>query len=373
MSDDRNAMNGPHRRCLSAVLVLLTAMILVAGLWPFRFHPPNLVHQQQDVGLVFGKNGIAYARDINWAAPGSSGFTLELWVRPAATAKQFATIACIVGSTDCSDFQIAQWESDVLLWPMLRETNGAPVRKKSGASVLAPGRWTYVVVSSGSGGTRFYINGALQQQYPERLAIENSHGMVVLGNNASGVEPWQGAVSGLAIYARPMTGNEARQRFEAWNRNDVPPAPVDSTAWFDFVSTHPTPTSPQMLVPSSFVPPHRTVLKWDPKFDHGGISDIVLNFVGFIPFGFLVFSLISERKSVTSAMVLSIAAGVAVSAAIELTQVYMPGRDSSAVDLLFNSVGTAAGAVMGWLFVRSAFYTRFVAICGEQKIGNSSE
>jgi len=48
-----------------------------------------------------------------------------------------------------------------------------------------------------------------------------------------------------------------------------------------------------------------------------------------------------------SCLLLAVVVGFGLSLAIELTQVWLPGRDSSLSDLIANTVGTAIGGVLG--------------------------
>lgn len=74
-----------------------------------------------------------------------------------------------------------------------------------------------------------------------------------------------------------------------------------------------------------------------------GVADAILNVMLFVPLGVaLLWSGWSTRRAVL--------AGVALSASIELVQLLIPGRDTSAGDLLFNSLGILVGvlAVRFW-------------------------
>ena len=70
--------------------------------------------------------------------------------------------------------------------------------------------------------------------------------------------------------------------------------------------------------------------------------------IGFIPFGFffcaLLLKLTCMGRLSTSAVVFIL--GVVLSVAIEVSQAYLPTRDSSSTDVAMNSLGTILGIVM---------------------------
>ena len=85
-------------------------------------------------------------------------------------------------------------------------------------------------------------------------------------------------------------------------------------------------------------------------------KDFLLNFVGFIPLGYLVFPLIkyniSRSKTIMFVVVAAIV-GFSASLVIETLQYFwVPGRYSSAYDLASNTLGVTTGAVC-YLFLRS--------------------
>lgn len=76
------------------------------------------------------------------------------------------------------------------------------------------------------------------------------------------------------------------------------------------------------------------------------VSDIVQNILLFIPFGFLgYFSLIHKRSKANKIGI--VAAGAALSATVECLQMFSPLRYPALSDVVFNTLGTAAGLVAG--------------------------
>jgi glycopeptide antibiotics resistance protein len=76
-------------------------------------------------------------------------------------------------------------------------------------------------------------------------------------------------------------------------------------------------------------------------------EDIFMNLIGFIPFGFLTFTLLkSKPKSQRGASIFVIVLGFLISILIETIQVYLPSRDSQAMDVLANTFGTYLGIIL---------------------------
>lgn len=89
----------------------------------------------------------------------------------------------------------------------------------------------------------------------------------------------------------------------------------------------------------------------------GTVFDVLINFGGFVPFGYLLFcvSRIHNQRRKTSwiIFVLTICAGITLSLVIEFAQAYIPSRNSSLYDLLLNSFGVILGAYVGLSIHRS--------------------
>lgn len=89
---------------------------------------------------------------------------------------------------------------------------------------------------------------------------------------------------------------------------------------------------------------------WPPEWDNFALYDASANIAVYIPLGAIGFLWWARRLPALRAAVAALLPAVALSVAMELLQVYVPGRTSSLVDVLANAVGASAGilAAIGW-------------------------
>jgi hypothetical protein len=97
-----------------------------------------------------------------------------------------------------------------------------------------------------------------------------------------------------------------------------------------------------------------------------GVFDIVVNILGYVPYGLLCVAVLYPRIKGPPALVLAVASGAAVSILLESAQNYLPTRYASNVDVLSNVLGAAAGAALGlrlapWLLEHGPFKRARVA------------
>jgi VanZ family protein len=95
---------------------------------------------------------------------------------------------------------------------------------------------------------------------------------------------------------------------------------------------------------------------WGGSLDRRGISDIIVNIALYIPLGFSAH--LAMGKSVFRRyrvpLVAPVLLGGLLSASIEMTQLFVPGRNCSALDLLDNVIGSTLGVFAGVMFERIA-------------------
>ena len=80
--------------------------------------------------------------------------------------------------------------------------------------------------------------------------------------------------------------------------------------------------------------------------DHLSRSDLITNFLGYIPLGFLLCSVLSDRFRRFVLIALTVIIGTSLSFCMEYCQLYLPDRTSSLFDLLFNIFGVLSGGFL---------------------------
>jgi VanZ family protein len=76
--------------------------------------------------------------------------------------------------------------------------------------------------------------------------------------------------------------------------------------------------------------------------------DIAINFFAYVPFGFFV-ALTRRQTSAATRFVIATATAALLSFSVETTQMFLPSRDASTVDLMSNTAGGALGAIVAIL------------------------
>jgi len=86
------------------------------------------------------------------------------------------------------------------------------------------------------------------------------------------------------------------------------------------------------------------------------IVPIIINILLFVPFGFLLFiALYTIERPTVQTYVLTLFAGLTFSCAIEAWQYFLPDRVADINDIIWNSVGVLAGAVLAHFRMRLRF------------------
>jgi len=86
------------------------------------------------------------------------------------------------------------------------------------------------------------------------------------------------------------------------------------------------------------------------------IVPIIINILLFVPFGFLLFiALYTIERPTVQTYVLTFFAGLTFSCAIEAWQYFLPDRVADINDIIWNSVGVLAGAVLAHFRMRLRF------------------
>jgi hypothetical protein len=113
-----------------------------------------------------------------------------------------------------------------------------------------------------------------------------------------------------------------------------------------------------LVIPEVFEPVQRRILasfRQGFRWNFSYAQDIIINVIGFIPFGFffsaLLFKTTRQRRLSTCFAVVIL--GIGISLAIELSQAYLPTRDSSLTDAVMNAIGTILGVFIYQIHIKT--------------------
>jgi hypothetical protein len=363
-------MNHRQARVLCFVFA---GVFLIAAWWPFTPFPRNQVSWLAGRhGLVFGRPGVAYdpeplpAPVADSSGGDAPGFTVELSLEAGNEPDgNFPHIVTIHDGRTPSIFVIGQWQSELLVRV---PSPGRPNRtREAGIHGLRKGEPHVVVISGNSKTTTFYLDGRLLRQRNDfGLPLDSIRGQLILGNAATGKRAWTGSLFGLAIFNRALDAKDVAAHQAVWARGTVHELAREPglAALYTFaegtgqqVSDY-SPNQHHLFIPSEYVVLDKTVLGNSRSViprDWYAAKDIVLNLLGFVPFGFLTF--IYYRGASTGqwlrAVIVATLAGATLSLVIEVGQVWLPTRDSSLLDLELNTAGSGIGALLAGSFYRS--------------------
>jgi len=353
---------------LTLLCLLLTAGLLVAGLWPFNFWTQNHVSVVPGTGLKFDAppehtkwnlGGMAFTqkpvacRTLDDCQAGAVTILMQLQSNDDARScvKEVLDIRRLDGSPA---FIIGQWQSELIIRSF--GPNAGKYREIGVDGTLVPGVKRTVAVTSGLEGTDIVIDGRPTQHFSRfrmLTANESLQGQkLYIANSPELGCPWAGSFSELVVLGSSWT-HSALENFR-WNdaggRCSETPGAV---ACYDLGRMQGDTVPDQsgsgngLSVPRHLAFDKRALAL--PDWESFSVSDLVVNILGFVPFGFLIYLRLLQSRSLRwdSSMLLAVIVGFVLSLAIELTQAWLPGRDSSMSDLIANTFGTAVGAAIG--------------------------
>lgn len=302
----------------------------------------------KESGLEFTSRGMADAR-ARGPLFSSGEVTVSLEALPME--KPMDRTGVLLSFYDRSKKQVlsvTQWSDRVII------RTGANI--KIGAKALVINRETLITVSAGRDGIRLFVDGKLSGSSAEPFhGLEKVTGFT-LGNSPEGKHYWKGNIRSLALWTRSLSDDEVLMSLQEPLTGFPGLAGLYIFTGAGPLVRNSAPVEMDISVPERFIPVKRTFL--EPLFDGGGrirldYVDAAVNFIGFIPLGLLAFFLRPSAKRRRVNLVFAVSVGYVLSLAIEAAQVFMPDRFSQASDLLLNTSGALAGALIAVIFKKT--------------------
>ena len=352
-----DGVGSPKKAIVSAAVAVMA--VLLATLWPLMPFPNNGVTWVSDnCGLKFEKAGLVVSKEfVEPPTNDSESYTFELFLRPA-NIRSSGTIVSFYNPTHRRQLQAWQWRNGLMV------THDASVESDSTQTikffvdhVLYPAKLVLVAVSSGRNGTTVYVDGQPARHFPRfKISASDLSGGIVLGTSPVRYDPWIGEVSGLAIYAKELTPEEASQHYRVWAATKSDPPDLDAAlARYTFkeaagTQIHNEVASGLILeIPTFFSVPHKYFLQSPAHEFRPGwkyVDEVVMNIAGFIPLGLVVSCyFVWTRTRWKAVLATAIVCGL-LSLAIEVVQFYIPRRGSGITDIITNTLGAAVGAML---------------------------
>ncbi len=279
---------------LGIVSLLTTAVIIIAGLWPFNFNPVNKVEWLQNRnGIQFYGQGMVVSRQsLNFGTnnPVSHSLSIEFLVLPHKESNN--TVASIVTlfDRDREIFMTGQWLSELIIRvPSVKTEQQINYREISIENALTKDVTHLITMVSEKESTAIYIDGMLDKIVPDffLLPVDNDFsGRLILGNAPDGTHAWNGSFFGLAVYNQALRNTEVRDHYQGhFGGPTVPVALYLFNEHRGELIHDYSGSNHDLMVPPIFQPLRRTILGMPDKgfyFSRSNLNDNAINIVGFM-------------------------------------------------------------------------------------------
>jgi len=362
-------MTNINLKYLGGICLAILIIILIAGLWPFKFFPENKVTWLQDqTGVYFSGQGMILSldplNDPQQSLLNKKSITIEILIRPTEEPQDDINRILSIYDGEGSEITfLGQWKKHLIVQSRIKRPDANVLYSEIGVDDALGKDQDYLLsITSGTEGTIIYINGRLAKTYPRHCMLDSitSQGIsFILANSPVGKNSWKGRIMGLAIYNRTFTTEQVLNHYQSYLENNFTKLPEKEGYIGLYLFNEKQGAAVQdysnlnnhLTIPVLFRPVKKIVLDppWhDFRCDWSFIQDAIVNLLGFIPLGFFftAFLLKSSNWNKKTIYISIAATGFAISLAIELSQIYLPSRYSQLDDIICNSVGTVLGIIV---------------------------
>lgn len=347
---------------LPLACIAVLGITLSLGLWPFHAPKNDISWLENRNGLHLGRASTIFSSHLlpTGASPEA---TLEIWVLPRRMWDS-ATLLSLYHPETRSVISLRQSEAGLLLEKETRRDRSPSDKSRFFvADLLRSKDPRFLTVTSGSTGTKIYLNGTLVATSPDfQLSANDFSGRLILGDSPWQTSSWTGELLGFALYHGRHTDAEVLQNYTSWKQNGRPATEKPNIAALYLFDEHSgaiihdqSPSHADLYIPPTYQVIDQIFL--EPVWNEFGMTRsywgaALKNIVGFIPFGFCFYAYLVTRLSPRRAFILTVGLGTTISLTIEVLQVYLPTRDSGTTDLITNTLGTWIGVVSYRLLAR---------------------
>ncbi len=343
---------------------LLTAIFFIT-LNPFNFRPDNGVHWiSGGTGIYFDGQGIAYTEPVfssdDFQAPKS--ISIELCLKERRNSKNWGPrdIFSFYDGSAKPSLLISQWGGKIYLRSRFEKNSDLYSLKKDKRSRhFSRGKIHFVTVTFDDIEKAIYIDGMLIEKEETALRKSNFEGFagrLLLGNSYNVDRGWMGELRELALYDRVLNSKEVARHYDIFRQEGIQSL-IDTPGLITFypfnegsgnIAHSLVKDSPSVHVPLKCI-------SFKEAFFHipdHWITDFILNIILFIPLGsvlVLSYNHIGITNPITCIIAVVFTCSL-LSISIEISQLYIPGRAASIMDVVSNIAGTMLGSVSTCFF-----------------------
>jgi VanZ family protein len=331
--------------CLSSFILIL----FIIGLWPFNFFQLNMVSQDTVGGLCLNRPAIVYTEIPPEKLLALKEFTILLCLSSALSdSRNFATIFGYSLDDEHFNFMIVQWRNRLVFKLNTVGMKGGIYFAIDNFFVKDKKVWIAIVCDGNK--LSCYQDGEIKgEKITGPLNFSNwvSTYPLVIGSQSTGKSFWKGNIYSIGVFNQPLAQKEIKGL-------PIHAEEFSSLIYYSFtdssgstVTDHGKGQPANLKIPQYFRPYKRILLEKLPtsfNYYRHNLSDLIINIIGFIPFGFLL-SIYLTRKGLNlgSTLILCMVFGFTISLTIEVVQAFLPSRSSDMIDIVTNTLGTAIG------------------------------
>lgn len=370
-------MRSASDRQLFILALVITAILLGVGLRPFNYRPRNNVSWNVALSsLDFTGPAAVYA--LGKFPPDlmdtDRGLTLEIGIKPARSYnRNLPQILTLSDEDGWELLMIGQWKDNLIIRNIEESRHGKLTLKEAGfGQVLITDRRSLITLVFTEKEVRLFIDGEPmgKSALPLPKVRHRAQYLLSLGSAPTAKATWHGQIYGAGLISRDLDDEEIGERAAAWKRSGIFPAVKDPHHVFLFsfdtgVRSYADNTAGKdwdLVIPGTLKPPRRDflVLPWK-EFDptRSYMLDMVVNLLGFIPFGGIICLLLLDTphsESKWDVLAGTVIIGSLLSLFIEVNQGFLFSRASSLVDLFMNTLGAGLGALVLLVILRAGKY-----------------
>jgi hypothetical protein len=347
-----------RQKVLFIICTAIICGILTAGLWPFHAPKNDVSWLNDQNGLLFGEYGSVLSSKEFTLDGIPTGASVEIWMQPRESFDSNDLISFYTPGNPLQ-LRIDQSGDDLFVTRDIPEQQHQFRTEHIALDhIFRKGVKALITVTSGDQGTKVYIDGVLAKTSSQFVfTTRNLTGTLIIGNSPVRNYSWAGQLQGLAFYGKELTAAEVIAHYNAWTRNEVSRdlANENTLALYPFDEHSGSVVHNQIRSePDLYIPPHYFVLHqvllmplWEEfHWTWSYVQDLLINVGGFIPLGFFFCAYFSGNQRMNRPILSAIVVGGITSLIIEVTQAFLPTRDSGMTDLITNTSGTALGAIL---------------------------